>query len=132
MSDTAATTHPEHEDSLWALVVAPAIWAVHFLLSYASASVWCAKAGDALASLDSVRTAIAIYTVMALVGIAASGIVGYRRHGSGHGLETTGHDFDSPEGRHRFLGFSMMLLAGLSAVATIFTALPAAFIDTCR
>ena len=126
------TTHPEREESLWALTVAPTIWALHFLLSYGSASVWCAKAGEASASIDGIRTAIALYTAVALVGIAASGFAGYRRHGPGHGLETTGHDFDSPEGRHRFLGFATVLLAGLSAVATIFTALPAVFIATCR
>jgi hypothetical protein len=126
------TTHSEREESLWALTIAPTIWAVHFLLSYGSASVWCAKAGQASASMGGVRVAIAVYTVVALTGIAAAAVVGYRRHGHGHGLETTGHDFDTPEGRHRFLGFAMLLLAGLSAVATVFTALPAVFIETCR
>lgn len=126
------TTHPEREESLWALTVAPTIWALHFLLSYGSASVWCAKAGQASASLAGIRGAIVVFTAVALVGIAVSGVAGYRRHGRGHGLETTGHDFDSPEGRHRFLGFATLLLAGLSAVATLFTALPAVFIETCR
>jgi hypothetical protein len=126
------TTHPEREETLWALTVAPTIWAVHFLLSYVSAAVWCSKVGQASASIGGIRAAIAVYTAVALVGIAASGVAGYRRHGHGHGLETTGHDFDSPEGRHRFLGFATLLLAGMSAVATIFTALPAVFIATCR
>jgi hypothetical protein len=126
------TTHPERDETLWALTVAPTIWAVHFLLSYGSAAVWCARAGQASASIGGIRVAIVVYTAVALVAIAVSGLGGYRRHGHGHGLETTGHDFDSPEGRHRFLGFATMLLAGLSGVATIFTALPAIFIDTCR
>jgi hypothetical protein len=126
------TSHPEHEESLWALTIAPTIWAVHFLLSYGSASVWCAKLGPAAGSMGGIRAAIAAYTVVALIAIAATGLAGYRRHGHGHGLETTGHDFDSPEGRHRFLGFAMMLLAGLSGVATFFSALPAIFIETCR
>lgn len=126
------TSHPEHDDSLWALTVPPSIWAVHFLLCYGSAAVWCAKIGQASASISWIRTAIAVYTAIALAGIAVSAVGGYRRHGPGRGLETTGHDFDSPEGRHRFLGFATLLLAGLSGVATIFTALPAVFIDTCR
>jgi hypothetical protein len=126
------TPHPEHDETLWALTVAPTIWAVHFLLCYGTASVWCARAGEASASIGGIRTAIGVYTVVALAGIAVSGAGGYRRHGHGHGLETTGHDFDSPEGRHRFLGFATLLLAGLSAVATIFTAMPAVFIATCR
>jgi hypothetical protein len=124
--------HPERRESLWGLTVPPAIWALHFLLCYVSAAVWCAKVGQAAASLAGVRTAIALLTAVALTGIAVAGVGGYRRHGHGHGLETTGHDFDSAEGRHRFLGFATLLLAGLSAVATIFTALPAVFIDTCR
>ena len=126
------TTHPERDDSLWMLTIAPTIWAVHFLLSYVSAAVWCAKAGQAAASIGGIRVAIALFTVVALAGIAAAGVAGYRRHGQGEGFDTTGHDFDSPEGRHRFLGFATVLLAGLSGVATIFTALPAVFIETCR
>ena len=126
------TAHPEREETLWALTVAPTIWAVHFLLCYGSAAVWCARAGQASVSIGGIRTAIAVYTAVALVGIVLSGFGGYRRHGHGHGLETTGHDFDSPEGRHRFLGFATLLLAALSGVATIFTALPAVFIETCR
>jgi hypothetical protein len=126
------TTHPERDDSLWTLTIAPTIWAVHFLLSYMAASVWCSKVGEATASIGGVRVAIALFTAVALAGIAAAGAAGYRRHGQGEGLDTTGHDFDSPEGRHRFLGFATVLLAGLSAVATLFTFLPAVFIETCR
>ena len=126
------TTHPERDDSLWMLTIAPTIWAVHFLLSYVFAAVWCAKAGQAAASIGGIRVAIALFTVVALAGIAAAGVAGYRRHGHGEGFDTTGHDFDAPEGRHRFLGFATVLLAGLSGVATVFTALPAVFIETCR
>jgi amino acid permease len=122
--------YPEHQDSLWSLTVPPTIWAVHFLVCYVSAALWCSKAGEAAASIGGIRVVIAVVTVVALVGIAISGVGGYRRHGGG--FETTGHDFDSREGRHRFLGFSAMLLAGLSAVATVFTAMPAIFIETCR
>jgi hypothetical protein len=126
------TSHPEHEESLGALTLPPSIWAVHFLVCYVGAAVWCSKNVQAATSLGGVRVAIAVLTVMALLGIVASGIAGYRRHGSEHGFEVTGHDFDSPEGRRRFLGFATMLLAGLSGVATVFTALPAIFIETCR
>jgi hypothetical protein len=124
------TTHPEQDESLWRLTVPPTIWAVHFLLSYISASVWCSKAGQASASIANIRLGITALTVAALLGIAISGVGGYRRHG--RGFETAEHDFDSPLDRHRFLGFATLLLAGLSAVATIFTALPAAFIESCR
>lgn len=40
------------------LVASPMIWAVHFLLSYVTAAIWCAKVGGAL---DGVRVSIAVY-----------------------------------------------------------------------
>ena len=69
--------------------------------------------------------------LMALAAIAAIGIRGLRDH-TGYGLPTSQHDFDTPEDRHRFLGFASLLLAGLSAVATILVALGAVFFETCR
>lgn len=120
---------PERGESFWRLTSAPVIWAVHFMLSYATAAVWCAKLA-AHGSLHGARIAIASYTVIALVGIAIAGWVGWERH-TFRGA-TLPHDFDSPADRHRFLGFAMLLLAGLSAVATVFTALAAVFIETCR
>jgi hypothetical protein len=61
----------EREESLWALVLPPTLWALHFLLSYGTAAVWCAKlAGDG-GSLFGARVAIAVYTGLAL--LAASG-----------------------------------------------------------
>jgi hypothetical protein len=77
-----------------------------------------------------VRIVIAACTAVAIIGIVLTGLVGYRRHG--HGFETKPHDLDSPEDRHRFLGFAMLLLSGVSGVATIFSALPAVFIGSCR
>ena len=120
---------PEHKDSLWILTVAPAIWAAHFLLSYLTAALWCGMVVGRGGSLATARVAIAIYTAVALIGIAAVGWVGYRRHE--YGTATVPHDFDTPEDRHRFLGFATLLLSGLSAVATIYVALTAVFIGSC-
>jgi hypothetical protein len=116
--------------SLWLLTIAPTIWAAHLLLSYITAAIWCAKFGGVGGSLGGVRTAIAWYTTVALVGIAFVGWEGFRRHI--FGTETTTHDLDSPEDRHRFLGFATLLLSGLSAVAVLFAALAATYFDTCR
>jgi hypothetical protein len=121
---------PERGESLWRLVSAPAIWAVHFLLCYPTAAMWCAKAAGPNGSLSGARVAIAAYT-------------GHRpRRHRRRGLDrldaaqlpgaTRPHNFDSPADRHRFLGFAMLLLAGLSAVATVYAARAAVFIDTCR
>ncbi len=116
--------------SLWLLTIAPTIWAAHLLLSYITAAIWCAKFAGMDASLGGVRTAIAWYTTVALVGIALVGWEGFRRHI--YGTETTTHDLDSPEDRHRFLGFATLLLSGLSAVAVLYAALAAMLFDTCR
>ena len=116
--------------SLWLLTIGPTIWAAHLLLCYVTAAVWCAKFAAADASLGDVRTAIIWYTAVALVGISIVGLEGFRRHS--YGTETTTHDLDSPEDRHRFLGFATLLLSGLSAVAVLYAALAATFFDTCR
>ena len=121
-------TH-ETQQSLWLLVASPTIWAAHFLACYLTAAIWCAKYGGPDSALGPVRVAIAVYTVLALIGIGVTGLAGYRRHTFGH---TTGpHDFDTPESRHRFLGFATLLLSALSAVATVYVALAAVFLEKC-
>lgn len=117
--------------SLWLLTIAPTIWAAHLLLSYITAAIWCAKFAGPDGSLGDVRTAVAWYTIIALGGIAFVGWEGFRRHSYG-GTETTTHDLDSAEDRHRFLGFATLLLSGLSAVAVLYAALAATYFDTCR
>lgn len=120
--------HERHE-SLWMLTIAPSIWFAHFMLSYLTAALWCGKVAGPAGSLGDVRTAIAWYTAVALTGIAAVAAVEFRRYSHGH--ETAPHDSDTPEDRHRFLGFATLLLAGLSGVATVYVALAAVFIRTC-
>jgi len=120
---------PEHQESLWLLTAAPVIWAVHFLLCYLTAAIWCAKLVPADGSLAGVRTAIAVYTVLALVGIGFVGWTGLRKHRLGNAAVP--HDFDIPEDRHRFLGFATLLLAGLSAGAVFYVSLAAVFVETC-
>jgi hypothetical protein len=120
----------EEKESVWSLTMAPVIWAAHFLACYGTVTIWCAKVAGPGGSLGGARWAIAVYTVAALAGIAIIGRAGLRRHRPG--LETASHDFDTPGDRHRFLGFSTLLLAGLSAVATLYVAMAAVFIGDCR
>jgi hypothetical protein len=125
------TEHPpEHKDSLWLLTWAPVIWAAHFLLSYFTAAVWCGMVAGRGGSLATARIAIGVYTALALCGIAMVGWLGYRRHQ--YGGAPVPHDLDTPEDRRRFLGFATLLLAGLSAVATIYVALTVVFIGSCN
>jgi len=119
----------EKNQSLWLLTAGPSMWAAHFVLSYATASIWCAKVVGPGGSLTTVRVAIAVYTALALVGIGIVGWIGYRRHRFGEGHVP--HDADTPEDRHRFLGFSTLLLSALSAVAVLYAALIAVFFGRC-
>ena len=130
MSETMNSQVAEHRESIWMLTVAPTIWAVHFSLCYVTGAVWCSKAPDALTPLGGVRTAIVVFTLVALAGIAFTGWVGYRAHT--YGRADVPHDDDTPEDRHRFMGFATLLLSGLSAVAVVYAGLVAVFIRTCE
>jgi hypothetical protein len=124
MSQTA-----ESRQSLWLLTASPTLWAAHFLLSYVTAAVWCAKIAEPGGSLMTVRAAISVYTVLALAGIGMVGWIGYCKHS--HGRAELPHDEDTPEDRHRFLGFATLLLSALSAVAVIYAALVVLFFGRC-
>ncbi|CAN5287760.1 MAG: hypothetical protein ACR2GW_14915 [Pyrinomonadaceae bacterium] len=124
------TETSEKNQSLLLLTASPVIWAAHFMLSYITASIWCAKVAGPDKSLWEVRVAIVIYTALALAGIGIIGWSGYRRHS--YGGDTVPHDADTPEDRHRFLGFSTLLLSGLSAVAVIYAALVVVFFGSCH
>jgi hypothetical protein len=124
------TSVPEKPSHLWALAASPGLWAAHFLLSYATAAIWCAKVAGRDGSLSGARVAIAVYTVVALAGIAVVGWRGVQRHR--HGGPQADYDDDTPEERHRFLGLATAMLSGLSAVATAYSALAAVFFGSCR
>ena len=121
---------PESEESLWLLTFSPAIWALHLMLCYLTAAIWCAKVAGPGGPLDGVRLAVAGYTVIALVGIGVVFFVGWKRHQEGDSLLP--HEDDTPEDRHSFLGLATVLLSGLSGVAAIYTAIVALIVETCR
>ena len=123
-------TLSERKESLWRLVVSPTAWAAHFLLSYVTAAIWCAKFVPRDGTLEPVRWAIAVYTVVALIVIGWNGWDGYRRHR--FGAASLPHDDDTPADRHRFLGFATTLLAALSAIATLYAAFVAVIFRSCR
>lgn len=121
---------PEKNESLWRLVVSPTIWAAHFMLSYITAAIWCAKFAPANGSLAPVRWAIGAYTIIALIGIVINGVDGFRRHRYTAGQQP--HETDTPEDRHRFMGFATALLAGLSGIATLYAAMVVLIVRDCR
>jgi hypothetical protein len=112
--------------TLWTLIVPPATWAAHFLFSYIWAAVRCAKWG-------SFATQPALFwggTVVAVVVILASGWIAWvqSRTPGDHPPHEEGTETD----RLRFLAYSTLLLAGLSLIGVLFTALPVFFIRDCR
>jgi hypothetical protein len=121
--------YPEKQDSLWWVAASPSVWAAHFLLSYATAAVWCAKHGlDAPLSLA--RGAIAAYTGLGLVAVLVVAYRGLRQYRASGPKPRT--DSDTSEARHQFLGFTLLSLSGLSALAIIYQALAAVFIGSCH
>ncbi len=120
----------ESRQRIWIVPASPVVWAVHFMASYITAAVWCGRFTGEGAPLGPARLAIAVYTVVALAAIAWIGMTGLTAQRLG--AESPPYDADSPEDRHRFLGRATVLLSGLSAVATIFSALAAVFVETCR
>jgi hypothetical protein len=120
----------EERQSLMILTASPVVWAAHFMLSYITAAVWCGRQANALVPLVSVRSAIGLYTAAALAAIAYIGWSGYRAHRLQG--EPAPHDDDTPEDRHRFIGFATLLLSGLSALAVVYAALAALFIRSCE
>lgn len=120
---------PRHRTSLWLLVGGPATWAVHFLASYATAAVWCARHARLPPTTD-LRLLLWGYTAVALLVIALFGWRGLRQHR--WGAADLPHDADSAGDRHRFLGFATLLLCGLSFVAVLYSALAIALVGSCR
>lgn len=120
----------ESNQTLWLLAASPLLWVLHFAASYSTVAIWCGKVAEPDGSLGGARTAVAVYTAIALAGIAFVGWIGFQRQR--FGAATIPHDFDSPEDRHRFLGFATVLLSVLSAVATIFVSLAAVFMERCH
>ena len=129
MNRAADASPPANHVHLWMLAAGPLVWAAHFLLWYITAAVWCAKFAGRDGILAPVHSAIGWYTAIALGAITLVAISGYRRHG--HGVEVHEHDLDTPDDRHRFLGFAALLLAVLSAVATIYVAVSVVFLERC-
>jgi hypothetical protein len=116
---------------LWSIIIAPTIWALHFLACYVAAAIYCEKLGRD-APLGDIRTLVIAVTVVALGGIFWSS----RRVWKVWDRSLTDNDFEyehnTPEERHRFLSHVGLMLGVLSAVAVIYVTIPMLYLDTCR
>ena len=126
--DVPPTDADEPRHGLWALTVGPAIWAGHFLATYMAAAVWCGNAGahSPFGPLTAVFAAATAVALMAVMWVARGGWTRYN-----HGEAVPSHHKDTPEDRHRFMGLATLLLAVLSAVSIIYTAVAVAMLRGC-
>jgi hypothetical protein len=123
------STISDRDTSLWWLSAPAAIWALHFLLSYATAAVWCAKHAGPSGAAGGAQLAIGAYTLIALAAVTAVGVRGARHHR--HGGSPPPHDADTREDRHRFLGYAEALLAGLAAIAIVYEVAAVLLVGSC-
>ena len=121
----------EEEASLVRITLGPLVWAVHLLLSYAATAVFCAKLEAPQEAIEALRWGIAGATLLALGVIGWLGLRSWRQWR--HGNEDI---WDDPEGssedRHQFLGHAALLLAVISFIGVVYTALPAFLSASCR
>ena len=108
--------------SLLTPIVAPAVWAAHFIACYGWAALACGRFATA-GGFDRARVGIASLTAIAAIVIAGCFALGFHRHG--RRFPDRSNDDGTPEDRTRFMAFTTMLLAGLSLVATLYVGLAA-------
>lgn len=120
---------PKQIESLWTLITAPVVWALHFLALYVGAAVYCAKRGELGFGFDLVRMGAAAATLAALGAILLAAFLAWRQWG--FGTRDPPHAEPTDESRARFQGLATLLLSGLSFVAVLYTAMPILFVMEC-
>ena len=104
----------EETSSIFRIALGPLIWALHFALSYAAVAIWCARFATEFDPIPGFRAAIGGLTILALAGIAWTGIRAFRQWNvtEGRGLREVAIDLvEEDEGRHEFLGHAALLLS---------------------
>ena len=135
MNEGRLTSEVERETGsgtdLWSVVISPSIWALHFLVCYAGAAIYCEKLGRD-AELGDIRVLVLGATAVALAGIGLSSFRLWRVRGRSLTDNDFEYEHDTPEERHRFLSHVALMLCLLSAVAVIYVTIPMLYLSTCR
>lgn len=113
----------------WMVFAGPLVWFAHFLASYVTVAVWCARFTPD-GGLGPARWLLAALTAAAIVGELLVAWYGFEAHRHGFAIDPV-HDEATSDERRRFLGFATWLLAGLSLTATVYVALPLWFLTRC-
>lgn len=117
--------HPHR--SLWHMIAAPVVWAVHFVGVYGWTAVVCARLGEpGLARTGTLLMSLVALGLISVLGWRAWRQWGYERYGDHI------HDRPTVQDRREFLGHSGLLLALVSGIAVIFVTMPVLFIGSCR
>jgi len=109
---------PREIETFWTLFTAPIVWALHFLVCYLTAAIFCAKGGSAQQYVG-LQLMLGALTLLALVSIAISATA------------DPPHDESTDRARRLFQGFATLLLSALSFVAVLFVATPIMLINGC-
>lgn len=106
-------------DTLLSLFASPLIWTAHFVLCYGLVSLACAY------GFAGARIGVGLLTViaLALLGAVAGFHLAKRR--------AVRHSKAPDAGMQAFFALNSLMLCGLSAVALVWVALPAALLPTC-
>ena len=118
------------EGSLWIMIAAPCVWALHFLVAYWAAAVWCAKISERTEDILVVRIAVGLLTVVALAVVAWLAWKAVSSYRARLLIQENLTEHSEAE-RTRFLGHATLLLCSLSAAAIVFDAMPALVFDSC-
>ncbi|QHQ35796.1 hypothetical protein [Algicella marina] len=116
---------PRHA-SLWHMVLAPVIWALHFAAIYGVTAIACAKAD----ATDTARWTIFALSALALAGIALNAWRAWVQWDYPSDQNYV-HDAPTAEHRREFLGHAGFLLSVVSAIGVVFATLPAVLIRSC-
>ena len=121
----------EEADSIFHITLAPLVWALHFVISYGGAAVWCAKLAGPFDSILLLRLGIGALTALALALIVWVGWRAWRQWDFTDDWDYV-HDQGVSEDRHEFLGHAAFLLAIVSFIGVVYVAMPALLIGSCR
>lgn len=114
-------------NSLLSMVSAPAIWAVHFFLSYEIVSLACAGGylGPWAVDLTAIRISIGAVTLAAVGLLAHIALINYQKWQRARRSGRVGGNMSE------FFALCSMRLCGLSAIALIWVAFPAFVLSPC-
>ena len=117
---------PYRHSSIWHMIAAPIVWAIHFALVYGWTALSCARWGGE----NDARWGVFLLTVVAVALIV---VIGWRAWRQWDYLTDYEYIHDQPTREHRkeFLGHAGWLLAIVSAIGVVFVAAPAFYIRSC-